>query len=70
MGAPVTQDEPRTAKATRAAQLAAQHKRAAYLIDRGWICIAPDVDLESVLPVVQPWAARGVLGLLFGKKGA
>lgn len=33
--------EPRTAKATRAAQLAAQKKRADYLADRGWICIAP-----------------------------
>ena len=34
--------EPRTAKATRAAQLAAQRKRARYLTDRGWICVAPD----------------------------
>jgi hypothetical protein len=57
-------------KATRAAQLAAQHRRAAYLIERGWICIPPDADLESLLPTVQPWAARGILGLVFGKKGA
>lgn len=43
------QIEPRTAKATRAAQLAAQRRRAAYLIDRGWICLAPGTDLHGVV---------------------
>ena len=42
--------EPRTAKATRAAQLAAQKRRADYLIDRGWICVAPDaVNYDDLL---------------------
>jgi hypothetical protein len=64
------QIEPRTAKATRASQLAAQRRRAAYLQDRGWICIPPDADLETLLPVIQPWVARGVLRLIFAEKGA
>jgi hypothetical protein len=45
--------EPRTAKATRAAQLAAQRKRARYLTDRGWICIAPDETNYDAL--LQLW---------------
>jgi hypothetical protein len=43
------QSEPRTAKATRAAQMAAQRKRADYLRDRGWICVAPGSDLHGVI---------------------
>lgn len=41
--------EPRTAKATRAAQLAAQKKRAEYLRDRGWICVQPGSDLHEAI---------------------
>ena len=45
--------EPRTAKATRAAQLAAQKRRAAYLTNRGWICVAPDaVNYDAM---VRAW---------------
>lgn len=61
----MTVTEPRTAAANRARMRASEEKMADRLTERGWICIPPDADLESMLPVTQPWAARGILGLVF-----
>lgn len=56
------------AAATRAVMRAAEGRAAERLHGRGWICIPPDADLEAMLPVIQPWAARGILGLMFAKR--
>jgi hypothetical protein len=62
--------ESRTAAANKARMRRSEDKHAEHLRNRGWICIPPDADLEAILPTIEPWAARGILGLVFAKKGA